>query len=160
MCKTVSDILQFYMHMDTPESLPGKETQICGSSLKNSAIQRSDIFSEALPPHFSQDNFNTYAHVPEELSAVFLPEKCKSFLVGKTSIGKTPLHVETNSSLYFGQYLVLGRGWLLFQPAHFVMESSSFGFCFFKELWRSDQASATRPHCVFPLEKPSFTAVS
>lgn len=93
-------------------------------------------------------------------SAVFLPEKCKSFLVGKTSIGKTPLHVETNSSLYFGQYLVLGRGWLLFQPAHFVMESSSFGFCFFKELWRSDQASATRPHCVFPLEKPSFTAVS
>lgn len=56
----VSDILQFYMHMDTPESLPGKETQIYGSSLKNSAIQRSDIFSEALLPTFLRTIFNTH----------------------------------------------------------------------------------------------------
>lgn len=160
MCKTVSDSYNStctWIHLRV--SL-GKKHKYVAHHSKIQPFKGQTFFSEALPPHFSQDNFNTYAHVPEELSAVFLPEKCKSFLVGKTSIGKTPLHVETNSSLYFGQYLVLGRGWLLFQPAHFVMESSSFGFCFFKELWRSDQASATRPHCVFPLEKPSFTAVS
>lgn len=101
------------------------------------ACFRSDLSSEVLPPDFSQDYFK---HSWLSRTLLLLPMLLRSSLLSlcqrnanlcKASTSKTPLHIEASSALYFGQCLFLGRAQLLFQSAHFVTESNSFGFSLF-----------------------------
>lgn len=123
------------MHSVTPESpiLEIKHKFVDHHS-EIQAHFRSNLCSEDLPPHFSQDYFK---HSSLSTTLALLPMPMRSSLLflcqrnanlPEASSSKTPLHIEASSALYFGRYLFWGRGWLLLQTAHFVMESKSFGF--------------------------------
>lgn len=128
---------QLGLHTNTPQQYPQWKlnTSVWIATLVFRLIFRLGLCWQALPLHFSQDNFKHSSlsrtlfilpsiHAPEELS----PREVQTFT--KHPLAKHLCTHKLTWPFFFGQCLFWGKAKLLFQAVHFVVQSNSSEFLF------------------------------